>query len=213
MCGLDSMGFIVFKRFWRGEVFQGAAISSPPGSKVFTRSLAAAFQPYLSCPAESRESLNFSAKPMHHNRLVMGNVAALLREGYFLVGRLETAAPWLTPTRRVNGQRTCRVCFTFPQGAAKLINYLLQRIAAVRSNEPLRRRPRLKIAARRPCETGKVDRRIVQQACVLAARRAQPLRSSIDSPPHRWPARRAVSHKLTRQGRRRILVSGALLRK
>ena len=42
------------------------------------------------------------------------------------------------------GDASCLLAFT--PGAAKVIHYLLQRIAAFRSDEPLRRRPRLKVA-------------------------------------------------------------------
>src|SRR5207244_4389968 len=65
-----------------------------------------------------------------------------------------------------------------PRGA-QVIRNLLQRIAAFGRDEPLSRRPASKVAAQmvrdptalsfrtsahRPCETGKADRRIVQQA-------------------------------------------------
>ncbi|HEY4638783.1 MAG TPA: hypothetical protein VIG87_02600, partial [Candidatus Udaeobacter sp.] len=50
------------------------------------------------------------------------------------------------PIRRISGQVTFRGCWESPHFDAKLIDYLFQGIAGVRSDEPLCRRPRLKIA-------------------------------------------------------------------
>ena len=48
----------------------------------------------------------------------------------------------LIPIRRTNGQLTFRVCWEFTPCGAKLIDYLFQGIAGIRSDEPLSRRPR-----------------------------------------------------------------------
>src|SRR5262249_58475784 len=69
------------------------------------------------------------------------------------------------------------------------------------------------IWADRSLEMGKGDRRTARRACVQAARRARPLRNSIDLSPRRLTFRCATSYKLMQRGRRRISILAVLPRK
>ena len=120
------------------------------------------------------------------------------------------------PTRKISGQMTFRIRWGSSPYSPKLIGYLFQRIAASRSDEPLRGGPRSKIAnqvieipLRRHFEFRRIDLvkwereigEVLNELRVPAARKARLPHSSIGLQPHRSPVRSATSCKPTQRGR------------